>query len=118
MLGGKGKQNKFLESLRAEGEAWSWRASAINGPNGRGGRARGAQDGVSLRWRRRSTCTLKKDGGIEGMELQGTMMLEINGGEEDAFIRVGVAPGANEGSSSRPTPTSTSSCTPSRACWA
>ena len=56
-----------------------------------------AQDGVSLKIEEKLNVTLKKDGGIEGMEVQGTMMLEIRGGEEDAFIRVGVATGANEG---------------------
>ena len=40
---------------------------------------------------------MKKDGGVESMELQGTMMLAIDGGEEDAFIRVAVATGQNEG---------------------
>ena len=54
-------------------------------------------DGVSLQVEEKIKCVLKKDGGLETMELQGTMMLEINGGESDAFIRVQIAQGANPG---------------------
>jgi hypothetical protein len=99
VLGGKGKQNKFLESLRAEGEAVELepsanaRAAASAGP----GAPSVPREGVSLQIEEKITCSLKKDGGLESMELQGTMMLEIKGGEEDAFIRVAVATGANEG---------------------
>ena len=90
--------NKFLASLAAEGEdvAMSMESLAIN-PKPGGGVPAVAQDGVSLKIEEKLNVTLKKDGGIEGMEVQGTMMLEIRGGEEDAFIRVGVATGANEG---------------------
>jgi hypothetical protein len=55
------------------------------------------QQGVSLQIEEKLNVILKKDGGLETMELQGTMMLEIKGGEEDAFIRVAVASGANQG---------------------
>jgi coatomer subunit delta len=37
------------------------------------------------------SCQLKKDGGLESMEVQGTMQLEIHN-DEDAFCRVQVAP--------------------------
>ena len=89
--------NKFLASLAAEGEdvAMSMESLAAK-PQTRRRRATVAQDGVSLKIEEKLNVTLKKDGGIEGMEVQGTMMLEIRGGEEDAFIRVGVATGANE----------------------
>ena len=37
------------------------------------------------------TCQLKKDGGLEAMEVQGSMQLEIHN-DEDAHVRVHVAP--------------------------
>lgn len=40
--------------------------------------------------------TLKKDGGMESMEIQGTMALEV-ASEDAAFIRLHVAGGANKG---------------------
>ena len=98
VLGGKGKQNKFLESLRAEGEAVELEPSSRAGAAAAGpGAPSVPREGVSLQIEEKITCSLKKDGGLESMELQGTMMLEIKGGEEDAFIRVAVATGANEG---------------------
>lgn len=40
-------------------------------------------------------CQLKKDGGLEAMEVQGTMMLEVNN-DEDAFCRVAISGGQNK----------------------
>jgi hypothetical protein len=40
--------------------------------------------------------TLKKDGGMESMEIQGTMALEV-ASEDAAFIRLHIAAGANKG---------------------
>jgi hypothetical protein len=40
--------------------------------------------------------TLKKDGGMESMEIQGTMALEV-ASEDAAFIRLHIAGGANKG---------------------
>ena len=97
VLGGKGKQNKFLESLRAEGEAVELETSTRGGPTGAAGVPAVPADGVSLQVEEKIKCVLKKDGGLETMELQGTMMLEISGGESDAFIRVQIAQGANPG---------------------
>jgi hypothetical protein len=99
VLGGKGKQNKFLENLRAEGEAVelehsSRKSSALHSASGV---PSVPVDGVSLQIEEKISCSLKKDGGLESMELQGTMMLEIKSGEEDAFIRVAVATGENDG---------------------
>ena len=96
VLGGKGKQNKFLESLRAEGEAVELESS-LGRPSAAPGVPAVPMEGVSLQIEEKIHCMMKKDGGLEQMELQGTMMLEIRGGEEDAFIRVGVATGPNEG---------------------
>ena len=97
VLGGKGKQNKFLESLRAEGEAVELEQSSSRPAAAAAGVASVPMEGVSLQIEEKITCSLKKDGGVESMELQGTMMLAIDGGEEDAFIRVAVATGQNEG---------------------
>ena len=96
VLGGKGKQNKFLESLRAEGEAVELESS-LGRPSAAPGVPAVPMEGVSLQIEEKIHCVMKKDGGLEQMELQGTMMLEIRGGEEDAFIRVAVATGPNEG---------------------
>lgn len=100
--GGAASTNKFLASLAAEGEDMSRASMSMDAGGGAvakggGGAPAVAQDGVSLKIEEKLNVTLKKDGGVEGMEVQGTMMLEIRGGEEDAFIRVGVATGANEG---------------------
>ena len=98
VLGTKGKQNKFLESLRAEGEQVEAEQSARPAAAAvSGGVASVPMQGVSLQIEEKITCSLKKDGGLESMELQGTMMLAIDGAQEDAFIRVAVATGLNEG---------------------
>ena len=41
-------------------------------------------------------CALKADGGVENMEVQGTMMLEVLG-EDEAFCRVKVSTGDTKG---------------------
>ena len=99
VLGGKQKANKFLESLRAEGEAVELESKTSRPSAGGGapGVSAVAQAGVSLQIEEKLSVILKKDGGLETMELQGTMMLEIKSGEEDAFIRVAVATGKNDG---------------------
>lgn len=97
VLGGKQKANKFLESLRAEGEAVELEAASRPAAGGAPGVPAVAPEGVSLQIEEKLNVILKKDGGLETMELQGTMMLEIKGGEEDAFIRVAIAAGDNEG---------------------
>ena len=96
VLGGKQKQNKFLENLRAEGEAVELDSRAAAGAP-RAGVPAVAREGVSLQIEEKLSVVLKKDGGLEYMELQGTMMLEVSGGEEDAFIRVAINTGVNEG---------------------
>ena len=93
---GRESRNKFLESLCAEGEAVELESS-LGRPSAAPGVPAVPMEGVSLQIEEKIHCMMKKDGGLEQMELQGTMMLEIRGGEEDAFIRVGVATGPNEG---------------------
>ena len=118
VLGGKGKQNKFLESLRAEERRLSWSRPAARARRQAGpGAPSVPREGVSLQIEEKITCSLKKDGGLESMELQGTMMLEIKGGERR--MRLSASPsrrGRTRGSSSRRTRTSTRRCTRRRAC--
>ncbi len=95
---GIGKTNAFIESLRAEGEAVEpepvHRAGGAvsTGPSlGAARPAAGSAESVAIIIEEKITCQLKKDGGLESMEVQGTMQLEIHN-DEDAFCRVQVAP--------------------------
>lgn len=52
-------------------------------------------ESVSIDIEEKLMVTLKKDGGLESMEVQGTMALEV-ANEEEAFIRVQIATGDNK----------------------
>jgi hypothetical protein len=99
-LGGKPKTNQFLESLRAEGEA-------VDTDMGFAARSEAAapapepvhvapSESVSLVVEEKLNVTLNRNGGLEQMELQGNMLLEVRN-EEDALIRVVTNAGANAG---------------------
>jgi hypothetical protein len=96
---GGGKTNAFLEALRAEGENVEADAPAPRGVGGGGATAApsssrppaGSAESVSIHIDEKISCQLKNDGGLESLEVQGTMMLEIHN-DEDAFCRVQVAP--------------------------
>lgn len=93
---GGGKTNAFIESLRAEGEAVESepapRAAATSAaaPSRSPAAAPGSAESVVILVEEKVSCVLKKDGGLESLEVQGTMQLEI-AHEEDAFCRVAVS---------------------------
>jgi len=96
---GAGKTNAFLESLRAEGENVGAEAPAPRGAGGSAAAAAassarpaaGSAESISIHVEEKMSCQLKNDGGLESLEVQGTMQLEIHN-DEDAFCRVQVAP--------------------------
>ena len=96
---GPGKTAAFIDQLRAEGEAVEQEVAPRRpgGPAGAasaaapGRPAAGSAESVEIIIEEKLTCSLKKDGGLETLEVQGTMQLEIHN-DEDAFCRVVVAP--------------------------
>ena len=96
---GKSKMGRstLLDSLRAEGEAVE---DVL--PSGAAAAAAVAtplvvhSEPVFLTTEERLSVSLNKDGGLEGMEVQGTMSLTV-GLEADACVRVVLAGGANPG---------------------
>ncbi|CAK9210849.1 unnamed protein product [Sphagnum troendelagicum] len=90
-LGKSTKANQFLESLKAEGEVIV--EAVAPGP------VRLAvpviTDPIMVGIEEKLTVTLKKDGGLENLVVQGMMSLIVQK-EEDAFIRVQVETGANK----------------------
>ena len=119
VLGGKAsgtKTSAFIESLRAEGDAVEAEPAGLPQPafGGRGGPsggpsmagaatglsgarpAPGSAESVVLTVDEKISCTLKKEGGLEALEVQGTLLLEVHN-DEDAHCRVQVAPLSEEG---------------------
>ncbi|KAF5836447.1 hypothetical protein DUNSADRAFT_5953 [Dunaliella salina] len=103
-LGKAKKANEFLESLAKEGEAVE-----VEAPRPAAGPAGGAALGGGLAPAARAAtepCTidideklsvhLNKEGGLENLEVQGTMSLVVNN-DEDAFVRVAINSGPNRG---------------------
>lgn len=94
-----GQTNKFLDSLKAEGEIVDT-APATKGPAKATATAAAAPlvpvENVVIEVEEKLIVTLKKDGGMESMEIQGTMALEV-ASEDAAFIRLHIAAGANKG---------------------
>ncbi|KAH9567505.1 hypothetical protein CY35_03G030500 [Sphagnum magellanicum] len=90
-LGKSTKTNQFLESLKAEGEVIV--ETAAPGP------LRSAvpviTDPIMVGIEEKLSVTLKKDGGLENLVVQGTMSLVVQN-EEDAYIRVQVESGVNK----------------------
>lgn len=93
------KSNAFIESLRAEGEAVEAEAPAAAAKSAPSVQtavaALTAAEPVTIVIEEKLLCQLKKDGGLESMEVQGTMMLEVNN-DDDAFCRVQISGGLNK----------------------
>jgi hypothetical protein len=93
-LGKSTKTNQFLESLKAEGEVivedvapGPMRSAAAAAPI--------SSDPIMVGVEEKIVVVLKKDGGLETMEVQGSMSLVVQK-EEDAYIVVQVESGANK----------------------
>ncbi len=84
-LGKSTKTNQFLESLKAEGEVI---VEAV-APGPVRSAAPVITDPITVGIEEKLTVTLKKDGGLENLVVQGTMSLVVQK-EEDAYIRVQV----------------------------
>ncbi|CAI5491327.1 unnamed protein product [Closterium sp. Naga37s-1] len=97
-LGKSTKTNQFLESLKAEGENIVEDVmSAVAGPGVAGAAAGGpaafvATDPITILVEEKVVVVWKRDGGLENMEVQGTMALTVLK-EEDAFIRIQIEGG-------------------------
>lgn len=94
---GKGqKASQFLESLKAEGEVIAEDAPALP-PASASGAARApavTTDPITISVEERIVVQWRKDGGLESLEVQGTVALTVLR-EEDAYIRVALAGGAD-----------------------
>ncbi len=84
-LGKSTKTNQFLESLKAEGEVIVEAAA----PGPLRSAAPVITDPIMVGIEEKLSVTLKKDGGLENLVVQGTMSLVVQN-EEDAYIRVQV----------------------------
>eukprot|EP00245_Coleochaete_scutata_P002025 TRINITY_DN12591_c0_g1_i1.p1 TRINITY_DN12591_c0_g1~~TRINITY_DN12591_c0_g1_i1.p1 ORF type:complete len:525 (+),score=140.91 TRINITY_DN12591_c0_g1_i1:284-1858(+) len=92
-LGKIQKTNQFLESLKAEGEVIVEEPSVAAASAGLKSVAL-SMDPITITTEERLVVALKKDGGLENLEVQGTMALEIQK-EDDAYIRVQIETGPN-----------------------
>jgi hypothetical protein len=94
-LGKAKKANDFLESLAKEGEAVEYEApSTTSGSAVK--TATVSSEPISLSIEEKLSVSLDKQGGLENLEVQGTMSLVVHS-DEDAFIRIAVQSGANKG---------------------
>ncbi|KAK9809010.1 hypothetical protein WJX72_007862 [[Myrmecia] bisecta] len=97
-LGKAKKANDFLESLRAEGEV----VEVDNGHAAAASSARGPaavvapSEPISIVVEEKLQVALNKDGGMENMEVQGTMSLQVLL-EQEAWIKVAITSGENPG---------------------
>ncbi|XP_024383238.1 coatomer subunit delta-1 [Physcomitrium patens] len=93
-LGKSTKTNQFLESLRAEGEVIV--EDVAPGPvRSEAAIAPIYSDPIMVGVEEKLVVVLRKDGGLENLEVQGNMSLVVQK-EEHAFIRVQVESGANK----------------------
>lgn len=93
---GKGKKgNDLLQSLAKEGEVVE-----LEAPSSRSGPGTTvvnlSTDPVSLVVEEKLSVEMNKEGGLESLEVQGTMSLVVNN-PDDAFISVSINAGANKG---------------------
>eukprot|EP00898_Chlorokybus_atmophyticus_P008195 jgi/Chlat1/8377/Chrsp80S00644 len=88
------KAKQFLESLRAEGEIVE--AEGSSRPAAGSTIVQAASDPITIAIEEVLNIVIKKDGGLENFEVQGTMALEVVR-EEDAYIRIKVEAGDNPG---------------------
>lgn len=96
VLGSKAKTNTFLESLKAEGELVETDSRGPSGPVAGAGALMVPSEPVSISIEEKLVCQLRKDGGMDNMEVQGTMLLSVQN-EDDAFVRVEINTGDNRG---------------------
>ncbi|ERN13655.1 hypothetical protein AMTR_s00049p00109690 [Amborella trichopoda] len=94
-LGKTQKTNRFLESLRAEGEVILEDVSA-NTSLSKVSAAVVPTDPVTLCIEEKINVTLKRDGGLSNFEVQGTLSLQILN-RDDGFIQVQIDTGDNAG---------------------
>mmetsp|Transcript_17379 Transcript_17379/g.43669 ORF Transcript_17379/g.43669 Transcript_17379/m.43669 type:complete len:512 (-) Transcript_17379:3269-4804(-) len=97
-LGKAKKTNDFLETLAKEGEAVEVEVPKAGPAGGFGSTtvtANLSTDPLTLNIDEKLSVTLNKQGGLENLEVQGTMSLVVNN-DADAFIRVAVASGPNK----------------------
>eukprot|EP01018_Ginkgo_biloba_P034583 Gb_08194 [translate_table: standard] len=92
-LGKTQKANQFLESLKAEGEVIVEDVQPIAGPSR--GSVPVATDPIALTVEEKLNVVLKRDGGLNNLEVQGTLALQILK-KEDGFIQVQIETGANK----------------------
>ncbi|KAJ7555216.1 hypothetical protein O6H91_05G026900 [Diphasiastrum complanatum] len=93
-LGKTQKAAQFIESLKAEGEVIVEDVQqVIAGPSKSTALV---TDPIAVAIEERLVVALKKDGGLENLEVQGTMFLTVQK-KEDAYIRVQIETGANKG---------------------
>lgn len=86
-LGKSTKANQFLESLKAEGEVIV--EDVAPGPVRSSAALPISSDPIMVGVEENLVVVLKKDGGLENLEVQGNMSLVVQK-EEDAYIRVQV----------------------------
>lgn len=91
-LGKSTKTNQFLESLKAEGEVI---VEDIPRATAAVSRVVIPTDPINLHTEEKLLVIWKRDGGLENMEVQGTMALTVLK-EEDAYIRIQIQGGAEK----------------------
>ncbi|KAI9126167.1 hypothetical protein K1719_002588 [Acacia pycnantha] len=93
-LGKSQRTNRFLESLKAEGEV------ILEDVQPKLGQSRPAAppatDPVTLTVEEKLNVALKRDGGVSNFDVQGTLSLQILN-QEDGFIQVQIKTGGNPG---------------------
>mmetsp|Transcript_2643 Transcript_2643/g.2968 ORF Transcript_2643/g.2968 Transcript_2643/m.2968 type:complete len:528 (+) Transcript_2643:248-1831(+) len=87
--------NQFLEAMKAEGELVE-DTSSRPGPVASAVAAPVVTEPVSIVVEEKLSVTAKKDGGLDTMEVQGTMSLEVLS-DADSFLHVLINQGANKG---------------------
>jgi len=93
-LGKAQKTNQFLESLKAEGEVIVEDVQPVVGQSR--GSVPVATDPITLTVEEKLNVVLKRDGGLNNLEVQGTLALQILQ-KDDGFIQVQIETGANKG---------------------
>lgn len=93
-LGKSQRTNQFLESLKAEGEVIVEDVQPVVGQSRSSVPL--ATDPITITVEEKLTVVLKRDGGLNNLELQGTLALQILQ-KEDGFIQVQIETGANNG---------------------
>eukprot|EP00897_Mesotaenium_endlicherianum_P004239 jgi/Mesen1/3843/ME000207S02857 len=92
-LGKTQKTNQFLESLKAEGETFA--EDVPVSAAGVKSAVVASSDPITISVEERLVVLMKKDGGLENLELQGTVSLTVIK-EDDAFIRIQIEGGEDK----------------------